>query len=473
MDDRPPQAPSPSTLSAWAPQLASTLALAASDIALVIDADGVVRNVAVGTSALIDLPEEWVGKPWAQTVTGETRRKIELLLQEAGEAGYSRRREVNLRTAAGPGIPVAYAAVRLGENGPVLAVGRDLRGVAAIQQRFTDAQQEMERSYWKLRQAEWHYRMLFQVATDAVLVVDALSLAIVEANQAAAQLFGIGAAQLAGQSLAVGLDARSAPAVEALLASTRSSGRPAEMRARLRSNASMLELSATPFRGDGGMLLLVRARAVEPRPATEGGETRLADFVERMNDAVAITDSSGRVSMANPAFLALCELAGDSAVEGARLDQWIGEPGRELGSLLAQARRQGMVSHAVTTLRPARGQPIEVDLSAALLVDADQEWIGFTIHRRAPHAAAALAGVDELVSGIERLTAQLGRVALPELLRQAAGLTERHLIAHTIDRARGDLDMAALLLGVSRTDLDGRLGRLALGGGGLPLPWLN
>ena len=61
----------------------------------------------------------------------------------------------------------------LGRDGPVLAVGRDLRAVSAIQQRFIDAQQAMERDYWRQRQAEARYRMLFQVATDGVLVVDA------------------------------------------------------------------------------------------------------------------------------------------------------------------------------------------------------------------------------------------------------------------------------------------------------------
>ena len=472
MDDRPPQAPDLNALSQWAPQLASTLALSASDIALVIDADGVVRSVAVGASALTDEPEQWVGKPWAQTVTGETRRKIELMLREVGEAGFSRSREVNLRTAAGPGIPVAYAAVRLGENGPVLAMGRDLRGVAAIQQRFIDAQQAMERSYWKLRQTETRYRKLFQVATDAVLVVDALSLGVVEANQAAAQMFRLSGGELAGQPLTAGLDPRSRPAVEALLVSTRSTGQPAELQARLNGVAGMVELSATPFRGDGAMLLLVRARAVDSRPAAAGGEARLANFVDAMNDAVAITDSSGRVSMANPAFLALCELAGSPA-EGVSLDEWLGEPGRELTSLLARVRRHGIVSHAVTTLRRARSEPIEVGLSAALLVDGDQEWIGFTIHRLAPRAEAALAHVDELGSAIERLSAQLGRVALPELLRQAASLAERRLIASAIDRTDGDLGSAALWLGISRADLELRMGRLSQGVDGAPLPYLN
>jgi hypothetical protein len=43
---------------------------------------------------------------------------------------------------------VAYTAVRLGPQGPTLAVGHDLRAQAALQQRYLAAQEALERSYW-------------------------------------------------------------------------------------------------------------------------------------------------------------------------------------------------------------------------------------------------------------------------------------------------------------------------------------
>ena len=168
----PSEAPDLGALSELAPELAQTFVSIASDIALVIDAGGVIRSVATG-SAPIAPATEWIGRPWAETVTGDTRTKIEQLLSEAQTSGVTRRREVNHPSDSGTDIPVAYAAIRLGRDGPVLAVGRDLRAVSAIQQRFIDAQQEMEREYWQQRQSETRYRMLFQVANDAVLVVDA------------------------------------------------------------------------------------------------------------------------------------------------------------------------------------------------------------------------------------------------------------------------------------------------------------
>lgn len=467
LKNRQDEASDLSVLSQLAPQLASTIASIASDIALVIDADGVIRNVAVGASSLTPSPAEWIGKPWTDTVTGETRKKIEQLLQEVGEAGVSRRREVNHPGAAGLDIPVAYTAVRLGENGPVLAVGRDLRAVAAIQQRFTDSQQEMERGYWKLRQAESRYRMLFQVATDAVWVVDALTLAIVEANHAAAQLFKLTPEQMTGQPVAIGLDARSGPAVEELLVSARATGRPAEIRTRLSAGGAMVELSATPFRGDGAMLLLVRARAVEARQTAEVGPGPMAGFVERMHDAVVITDSSGRVLMANPAFLDLCGLASETQVHGSLLADWVGAPGRDVPALLEQARRHGIAAQPSAAIRPARGPSIEVGISVATLADGDQECVGFTIRRlvqRAGSASGSASGsaeVDELAAAIEQLGAQLGRVTLPDLMREASELAEQHLMTSAIERAGGDRGVAAMLLGIGQDDLDQRLRRVA------------
>jgi transcriptional regulator PpsR len=240
-------------LAGLAPELASTFASIASDIALVIDPDGVIRSVALGDAPLSRQARHWVGRPFIDTVTQDTRSKITQLLQEVDSTGVSRRREVNLPGTEGREIPVAFAAIRLGTNGPVLAVGRDLRAIAAIQQRFVEAQQELERDYWRQRQAESRYRLLFQVATDAVMVVDAATLIVVEANRAAADLFGCAPDQLTGQPATEHIDTASRPAVDELLITARSSGRPAEIRARLGAQAPapavpVVDISATPFR---------------------------------------------------------------------------------------------------------------------------------------------------------------------------------------------------------------------------------
>ncbi len=465
----PENTPDLGAFSELAPELAQTFVSIASDIALVIDANGVIQHMAVGSDPIAGSGADWVGKAWAETVSGTTRRKIELLLSEAQTSGVTRRREVSHPTVSGSDVPVAYTAVRLGRDGPVLAVGRDLRAVSAIQEQFVVAQQDMERHYWKQRQSESRYRQLFQVATDAVLVVDALTLRIVEANLAAGKLFGYPSAELVGQHATVGVASAARPAVEEVLAMARSSGRPAEIRAlaaplrdgSLSAQAIAIDFSATSLRAGDTMLLLVRARAAQTAsdPASDG---RLTDFVEHTPDAVTITDSSGRVMMANPAFAALCRLPADSEVVGQDLVELIGDPQDMLRSILAQARHDGIAERREAVVGRQDALRTEVEISATLLAEGDQECIGLTLRRvdqraRAPHT---LPGA--LVAAIADVAAHLGAKTLPEMLHQVASLAERHLIDTALTRASGDRTETARLLGISTVDLSLRMQTLGI-----------
>jgi transcriptional regulator PpsR len=453
-------------LSGLAPALASTFVALAGDIALVIDTDGVVRNVAAAEAGLGVAAQAWIGRPWAETSCDATRRKVEQLLGEARDDGRSRRREVNHPCVAGADIPVAWAAVRLGAQGPVLALGRDLRAASAIQQRFMETQHELERDYWRRRQAEARYRLLFQVANDAVMVLDAQALRVVDANQAAARLFGRPLDAIADAPASLLLAEASRPAFEQLLVAARSSGRAAEIRLQPAGDGAAVEVSATPFRADRQLLLLVRAR-----PAGPTEEQRLlADLVEHGTDAVAVTDAAGRVLAANAAFRALrvVPAQGDStpAVEGEPIDGWLGDAAGGLRRVLAQARQGGLASH----LRLDRPGAAPLAVQAVLLPDGDQERIGFTLSVIEPAGAPSLRRATDLATEIAGLGAQVGHRALPQLMRAASSLVERHLIETALQQQGGDAEKAAATLAISRDSLDLRMRRLGLlpGVGDLP-----
>ncbi|MCU0952279.1 MAG: transcriptional regulator PpsR [Burkholderiaceae bacterium] len=476
MTKRPPESLDLGTdlgaLAHLAPELAATFVTVASDIALVIDRDGVIRNVAVGgAEGVAPASAEWVGRRWADTVTDDTRRKIEQLVDEANATGVSRRREVNLRAAAGDGVPVAYAAVRLGEQGPLLAVGRDMRSIAAIQQRFLESQQQMERDYWKRRQTEARYRLLFQVATDAVLVVDAHSRRVVEANRAACVFFGCDASLLADRDASAGFAPAARQAVDQLLASSHTLDRASEIR--LRNGTDLLAVSVTPFRADGVPLLLVRVRAADGADDaagdSEAGDSefgRLAELVERTPDAIVVTDAAGQVRFANPAFLALAGLPPATEVAGRALSEWVGQGAREVDDLLDLVCRHGMVSRVLGRMRGVHAA--EVEISAALLPEADGEHdsIGLTLRRMAPRSEAEAAVFDELTRAVERLAERVGSLILPSLMREGADLVERQLLRAALARSVDDLPAAARLLGISEESLALRLRRHGLQPGG-------
>jgi len=466
-------------LAAFAPALAATFASVASDIALVIDTNGVIRHRAVGEEALAASTERWVGRRWVDTVTTDTRHKIELLLQEVGSGRTARRREVSHPSLQGLDIPMAWAAIRLGEDGPVLAVGRDMRAVAAIQQRFVDAQQELERDYWKRRRTESHYELLFQVANDAVFVVDGETLRITEANAAAEGLLGGRNGSVAGQTLASLAEPASRPQVEELLRMARSTGRPAEVRvwlAPMQPGAARqaVDVSAVPVRAgsaasqtrDPRMLVLVRARQVAGSELASEVQRRFAEFVERTPDGIVIADSSGGILSANPAFLALTDAVLEDDLHGRPLQAVLGDASGTLEGVLLRVRQGGLSPAAQLRMPQRDGGEVLLEVSAILLAEGDQERVGFTIRRLARTlgvAAPIATRVAEALYALgTELDGQIGHRPLHALMDRAARVTEHHLIERAIERNGGDLNRSAAALGVSSDELRARRAQHAL-----------
>lgn len=472
MSDSSAKHPDLAALSPWAPELAKTFVSLASDIALVIDADGVIRNVAQGgVDPIAPGASQWVGRAWIDTVSGETRPKIENLLKEVAATGIARRREVNHPFGANESIPVAYTAIRLGTDGPVLAAGRDMRAIAAIQKRFVESQQEMERGYWQVRQAEARYQLLFQVATDAVLVVDADTLQIVEANQAAGAMWSEPAEQLNGRPVSSGFEHHSRGALNELLGNARATGKSGEIRARLLGTQSSTSVVATPFRADDAMRLLVRLRALDTAPGAGTLNQSIARLVDAASDGVVVTDSSGRIQVANPAFVALVGLAGESAAKGHPLMNWLSLADAPLAALVAKVRRDGIARHVESWVRRSGAPAAPVEIAAALLTEGDQECIGFTVRRveRAAQRAAFDEARDDglaaaLQAGIQTLAASLGQRDLAEIVRDATRLAEEHFMRLAMQRSRDDIPAAAALLGVSTDSLARRLRQPAVTG---------
>ena len=237
----------------------ATLIAAAADVALVVDRKGRICDLAFGSDELaMALDGEWQGQPWLDTVTIESRPKVETLLKGNDTDKPVRWRQLNHETAGGVSVPVMYTAVKLGDDGRMLAIGRDLRPMASLQQRLIEAEQSLERDYSRLRHAETRYRLLFQVASEPVLIIDATTEKVVDANPAAAQLLGETVRRLVGRAFPEGFDAESTRALAELLATVRATGRGDEVRVRLASGERSFLAAASLFRQDNSSHFLLR-----------------------------------------------------------------------------------------------------------------------------------------------------------------------------------------------------------------------
>jgi len=430
-------------LAPWAQELAQTFVSLSSDIALVLDETGVIQSVAQsGSQPMAPSADQWVGRAWADTVATPMRRKVEAMLHDVASTGLARRREISHSGAGGADIPVAYTAIRLGRNGPVIAVGRDLRAIAAIQQRFLDAQQDLERGYWKARQVESQERQLYQVLCDGVLAVDAASLKIVRANRAMVARLGDPAA-LAGRVVDALFDDRSRGAVRELMTSARSSGRPSELRARLTGEPVTCSVAAIPFRSGDEQRLLVRLRsAVSPlAPAAATGQ----------REAAAVADSSGRVLSCDASFIALLQARDDTELVGRPMSDWLGGSAEDVDALMREVRLEGLAEREAMALQV--GERGAVGVSATWLTEGDRECIGFVLWQSAARMAELGDAQAAFSEAWTRLTEQLGTTPLPVMLRQATALAEQHFIRIAMQRSAGNTKAAASWLGISEGSL--------------------
>ncbi|MBL8344717.1 MAG: PAS domain-containing protein [Rubrivivax sp.] len=467
-EHKPPQ--DLDALSDHAPALAAVVAQVASDVALVIDTEGVIRSVADGGAALSPSLAGWVGRRWVDTATPDSQRKLQSLLEEARQGtGAARRREINHPGPGGNDIPVAWSAIRLGLQGPVVAVGRDLRAVVAIQQRFLAAQQDLERDYWRRRETENRYQRLFQVASDAVLVLDASSHEVLECNDTARALFpgaGPGAAQ--GHGLGEGpawpwtsaLPRLARAAVAELLVGAAASGRAAEIRVRALADGGACAMSATPFRVGDRLQLLVRARRELSGGAEAADLRHAAQMVETTPDAVVVTDSSGHVQLANPAFVALVDRGDESHLRGLALAELTGDQHGRWADLLERARTQGMAQIEPLHLNVG-AVSTAARVSAALLTDGEQESVGFVMQVLSPGASRPVEAPPpwtELADAASRL----GSAPLESLMTEVTQAAERHLVKRAWTLSAGRIDECAALLGLSLNGLRSRLQQLGL-----------
>lgn len=443
----------------------ASLVAATADVALVLDAKGVIRDLAFANDKLSNEGcDRWLGRRWLEIVTVESRPKVAELLREATAGGEHRARQVNHPSPRGEDLPIVYSAVPVGDEGRVIAVGRDLRGMAALQQRLVDAQQSMERDHQRMRGVETRYRLMFQLSSEAVLIVDAATRRVVEANPAAAELFGEPAKKLVGRSFPEGFDAAGTKALLAALESARTSDRSDEVLARRADKRSQFRVSASLFRHDSATLFLVRLTPVERR-AAESASTKslLLKVVESASDGFVVTDPEARVLAANPAFLDLIQFATEEQVRGESVEQWIGRPGVDFKVLLGNLRQHGSVHLFATTLHGRHGIDTDVEISAVSVPDAEQPCMGFAIRNIDRRLSPEPRPTAETPRSVEQLTRLVGRAPLKELVRESTDLIERLCIEAALELTGDNRASAAEMLGLSRQSLYVKLRRFGLG----------
>ena len=439
---------------------------AAGDLVLIMDRGGVVVDRALASGDLaIEGADSWVGKRWIDLVTVESRAKVEDMLAAASEGTTTRWRQVNHPTSGGD-VPVRYWAVPLGNEGRVAAIGRDLRANAVLQQRLLQVQQSLERDYLRLRQAESRYRVLFERAHDAILIVEADTRRIREANPAATRLLDMADGVLVNRSFTSIADEGVRDSLIAYLGAVSAADQP-PMALALPGGRGSVVMSASMFRQDQMGFFLVR---LSGGAREDAGGSAMLDMLARMPDAFVLTDGALSIVAANPAFVDMVQAASVERVRSTPLAAYLGRAGIDLDLIAGQVRDHGVARNVATILRPADGATEEVEVSAVVAPSPEGERFGFTIRTVSRRSRDLPPTPRDLPRSVEQLTELVGRMSLKDIVRESTDLIERLCIEAALAYTEDNRASAAEILGLSRQSLYSKLHRHGLGNLGTDEP---
>ncbi len=446
-----------------------TLLNRVADLSLVVDTDGRIVDLAVGSEDLeADVDNQWVGQNLADTVTDSSRSKIEDMLALAASSGVSSRwQDVIHQRPDGSELPISYFAVAADSSDQFVVVGRDLRAVAQLRQQLVNAQIALERDYWRLRQVETRYRLVFQMVEEAVLVIDDASGKILEANQAASRILGHKEASIVGKSLVSMVDQAGADRLQELIAETRVVGRGSCDAVKPGKQDGELLVSANLLKQENESRLLLRLSSTgedaAARAPQQGASLPLDQVFGSAPDAILVTGENGRVVAANQRFVDLAEVVNDEQAIGQSLEKWFGRSAVDANVLLSHLRRGEAVSLFATTLNGEQGTATDVEVSTVALADGESSFLVFFVRDVSRRLSAEDPEETRLPRSVAAITQQVGRVPLKSLVRQSTDVVEKLCIEAALKLTGDNRASAAELLGLSRQSLYSKLRRHNLG----------
>ena len=470
MDLPPPPSPGPlpfrdpqESLAGLGADSTARILAAANDVTIVIDRDGVIRDIAVGSTELGEDPfAGWIDRPFIDTVSPESRTKVQEMLQDVASRGAPRWRQVNHPADKGQ-VPVRYLALEAGEDGRVIAVGREMRAALQVQQRLIQLQQSMERDYVRLRETEQRYRLLFDQSSEAVLIVDGQTRRIIEANPAAQSLLapllaGSGGAGAVGLAFPALVDSDERDSLLQHMGAVLSGAAPGSPRAFHLADGRPVAMAATLFRQQRTTLLLIRlqaAAAVEPAQPN----LPLEAVLERIPDAFVLVDRTGAIRAVNAAFLDLTGLPRAEQAVGEPFARFLARPDIDFDLMLGQLRTDGLLRNFETRLRTRHGELEDVELSAVSVERDGQLHHGFAIRSIARRLGRPDDDGVAMPRSVEQLTELVGRISLKDIVRESTDLIERLCIEAALRYTSNNRASAAEILGLSRQSLYSKLHR--------------
>lgn len=451
------------------PEFLSSIIATASDIALVVSAEGIILSVVLNThSESFGNLKHWEGRPVVQFLTRETAPKF-----EAAHAGYldgelpRKPLELNHSDNAVWQYPVRYTFHRFGHENAALLLGRDLRPIAETQQQLVQAQIALEQGYEARREFDARFRVLLSHTSDAVVFVSVQSGRVDEANEAAATLLGLKLETLKGSAFAQHFADRSTGELTESLMNATLSEEGGRVTLRARKGSGSLIVNPTVFRAGGRRILLCRiATDADAGKSADAAANQALSLFRAGSDAMLFMTDKGVITSVNESFLDIIGAAHLSDVVGRSFADFLGRGQIDLGVLVDPPQRSGQMRIYSTKLINDLGTRLSVEVSATHLDEESGSVIGCVI-RDVSHVEASRPNSGATSAQISPQPARnvmdlVGSASLKDIVAETTDVVEKMCIETAVGLTGNNRVAAAEMLGLSRQSLYVKLRKYGL-----------
>lgn len=438
------------------PELLADIVTSASDLALVVSPDHVVKSALANPQAgFWAKVSQWQGLTLESLLTAESWKKFRSRLESADlETHRVLMIELTHADSVNFEFPVRYVVSRLGDGEGWLMVGRDMRPIAELQQQLVQAQLALERDYESQRELETRYRVLMEASSSPQMIVSVATGKITDLNALAADLVGAPRSELLGVAFSQEFEGRRrGELIENLarLAADDPAGNPDIM---VRRNRKRVTVSATAFRAAGDKLLLCRMELSEGSREQRGVVAEMSErLFQKGIDAKVFLDLDGNVITANESFLNLTDSASLAMVQGRSFADFLSRGAIDLRVLLDNVRRVGHLRHYPTRLNTDFSGQVSVEISATLFQDRANPAIALVIRDSNLADATRILPGPAGNEGLRNVMQMVGYSTLRDIVNETTEIIEKMCIETALELTGNNRVAAAELLSLSRQSL--------------------
>jgi transcriptional regulator PpsR len=437
-------------------QTAVSLVAYSADVVFVLDTNGTIRDVVNAEKIGIEDSGNLINKKWMDTIAIDSHPKVHALLDTNTTEGAQKWRQVNQLLPDGKSLPILFSTVHLPKQKSVLAIGRDLRSISALQQRLVEAQQEIERDYTRLHAIENRYSQLFNITDQAYLLIDSQTLRILEANKASGTLLG-DSKKLVGKAIGDLFAKADQEVIQDYFADFKIGNLQQNRVVHLLNSADEVEISSALLREGRQSVYLVSLNPLSINAAAinYGEQSALVlKAIEESSDAFVVTNLQGLILSSNKAFSQMTHSAQAEYVIGKSLEQWLGRSTIDLRIILNTLREHGAIKNYATTITSDDGSsPLEAEISGVDVRSHNPPAFAFSIRSISKRATQAGPTPSNIEKNARHLTELVGKVPLKEIVTETTDIIEKLCIISALELTMSNRASAAELLGLSRQGL--------------------